>query len=535
MDDVTNGQSRATTDEGGLVDADGATIANQASTMETSGRSTSGVDAAVATAEATLAAALEALRIATDSIDASTTTKAAAALASAAVKDLSPSDLDEIRAIRSSPPIIVQQVVCCVCSILGCSDEDATATAPVAAATGSGLLPLMPAEGVPRATAGGAAQKWRNAVAQAGRGAKGVVPWELAQKRVGRKGFKQALLSFDARRLLTPEAAAVLDAVRCRIAVEAPAVLLPSEAGLSRHTSSGLITGRLAAAPVDALEPPTPAGSLAGSPTEPPPTEPPQPPASQPLPALQPLPASRSSLASVASRARRASRDSSTADGGALPSPLTWEDASFGSRTIGALFLWCSRVLASVEGLRASEEAEVRRRREAELEATRWREDVAAAEASLAGARAAHALALEEERRERARGAALAILREEEERRRAAAAEATAAAEAARRRQSADVAARRAKAAEAAAEVAAEAAAAERIRQQAMRAADETERQRREEELERRREAGTRAVLEVVDIVIHQKLTFTVRTASARPGPTPWAAVRLPCASRAPP
>ena len=496
-------------DEGGLGDADD-------------------VDAAVATAEATLTAALEALRIATDSI-ASTTTKAAAALASAAVKDLSPSDLDEIRAIRSSPPIIVQQVVCCVCSILGCSDEDAAATAPVAAATGSGLLPLLPTEGVPRATAGGAAQKWRIAVAQAGRGAKGVVPWELAQKRVGRKGFKQALLSFDARRLLAPEAAAVLDAVRCRIAVEAPAVLLSSGAGLSRNASSGLITGRLAAAPADTLEPHAPAGSLAGSLKEPPPTEPPQQPTSQPLQA------SRSSLASVASRARRASRDSSTADGGALPSPLTWEDASFGSRTIGALFLWCSRVLANVEELRASEEAEARRRREAELEATRWREAVAAAEASLASARAAHALVVEEERRVRARGAALAILREEEERRRAAAIEAAAAAEAARRRQSADVAARRAQAAEAAAEAAAEVSAAERVRQEAMRAADETERQRREEELERRREAGTRAVLEVVDVVIHQKVTFTVCTASDRPGPTLWAPVRLPCASRAPP
>ena len=335
-------------DEGGLGDADD-------------------VDAAVATAEATLAAALEALRIATDSI-ASTTTKAAAALASAAVKDLSPSDLDEIRAIRSSPPIIVQQVVCCVCSILGCSDEDAATTVPVATTTGSGLLPP---EGLPRATAGGAAQKWRSAVAQVGRGAKGVVPWELAQRRVGRKGFKQALLSFDARRLLAPEAAAVLDAMRCRIAVQAPAVLSPSGAGLSRNASSGLITGRLAAAPADTLEPHAPAGSLAGSLKEPPPTEPPQQPTSQPLQA------SRSSLASVASRARRASRDSSTADGGALPSPLTWEDASFGSRTIGALFLWCSRVLANVEELRASEEAEARRRREAELEATRWREAVA--------------------------------------------------------------------------------------------------------------------------------------------------------------
>jgi len=61
-----------------------------------------------------------------------------------------------------------------------------------------------------------------------------------------------------------------------------------------------------------------------------------------------------------------------------------------------------------------------------------------------------------------------------------------------------------------------------------MRAADETERQRREEELERRREAGTRAVLEVVDVFIHQKVTFTVRTASERTGPTPWAPVRLP-------
>ena len=200
--------------------------------MESSGRSASGVDAAVATAEVTLAAALETLRIATDSIGASTTTKAAAALASAAVKDLSPSDLDEIRAIRSSPPIIVQQVVCCVCSILSCSDEDAAATAPAA---GSGLLPLLPAEGMPRATAGRAAQKWWGAITQAGRGAKGVVPWELAKKRVGRKGFKQALLSFDARRLLAPEAAAVLDAVRCRIAVEAPVVLLPSGAGLNRH------------------------------------------------------------------------------------------------------------------------------------------------------------------------------------------------------------------------------------------------------------------------------------------------------------
>eukprot|EP00964_Phaeocystis_antarctica_P051843 scaffold30281_cov63-Phaeocystis_antarctica.AAC.6 len=93
----------------------------------------------------------------------------------------------------------------------------------------------------------------------------------------------------------------------------------------------------------------------------------------------------------------------------------------------------------------------------------------------------------------------------------------------------------RAKAAEAAAEVAAEVAAVERVRQEAMRAADETERQRREEELERRREAGTRAVLEVVDVVIHQKVTFTVRTASDRPGPTSWSPVRLPCASRAPP
>jgi hypothetical protein len=85
------------------------------------------------------------------------------------------------------------------------------------------------------------------------------------------------------------------------------------------------------------------------------------------------------------------------------------------------------------------------------------------------------------------------------------------------------------------------AAAAERVRQEAMRAADETERQRREEELERRREAGTRAVLEVVDVFIHQKVTFTVRTASERTGPTPWAPVRLPGpltpprAARAPP
>jgi HSP20 family molecular chaperone IbpA len=55
--------------------------------MESSGRSASGVDAAVATAEVTLAAALETLRIATDSIGASTTTKAAAALASDAAQD----------------------------------------------------------------------------------------------------------------------------------------------------------------------------------------------------------------------------------------------------------------------------------------------------------------------------------------------------------------------------------------------------------------------------------------------------------------
>ena len=146
-------------DEGGLGDADD-------------------VDAAVATAEATLAAALEALRIATDSI-ASTTTKAAAALASAAVKDLSPSDLDEIRAIRSSPPIIVQQVVCCVCSILGCSDEDAAATAPVAAATGSGLLPLLPAEGVPRATAGRAGGAWCQGRGAVGAGAEARRPQGL--------------------------------------------------------------------------------------------------------------------------------------------------------------------------------------------------------------------------------------------------------------------------------------------------------------------------------------------------------------------
>ena len=48
------------------------------------------------------------------------------ALAAAAVKDLRPSDLDEVRAIRASPPPNVQIVVCAVCT---CSPPT-LATAP---------------------------------------------------------------------------------------------------------------------------------------------------------------------------------------------------------------------------------------------------------------------------------------------------------------------------------------------------------------------------------------------------------------------
>ena len=456
----------------------------------------------VAEAEATLAAALEALRLANAKIDASSTTEAAAMLASSAVKDLGPSDLDEIRAIRSSPPRTVQQVVCCVCSILACGeDEDGEIVGGVGGgAGGGGLLPTLGA--VPPSLL-----RWQKTLPKLRKGAKGVVAWELAQKRVGQKGFKQALLNFDARRLLAPEAAAVLDAVQSRIAVTMPSGSgsVSRRRSSSSSSSSGLLTG-LASVATAALQQTSkasssPTGSATASPSASPSSSPSSslssslsaspstspsasPPAllapggtlppSSPQPPAHPLPLSRASLAGTVARARRASYEAaatsaaatSAAAGGSPMPPLTWEEASHGSRTIGALFLWCSRVLANAEQLRTSQEAEVRRRRDAEIEAGHRAAAAAEARAALELARAAHARAL---------------ARAEEAERRAAAAS--------------------------------QAAEAERARQAAMRAAEEAARGAAELELEARRRSGERAVLEVVDVVIHQKVEFRAGSA----------------------
>ena len=215
-----------------------------------------------------LAALLSDLRQQDDSLRASVN-KTSLALAADAVKDLSAGDLDEVRAIRTSPPAAVQTVVCCVCSLLGLPDateppSTSSAPSPSTVVTtmeepppppsppplypqsprgdGATATPRQPhgvddVVGTPprRASLGDAASA--AAASASSSKASPLIAWDAAQRRVGQKDFKAALLSFDARRLLAPAALGVCQAVTARIAIDELAVLAaapPSKKGARR-------------------------------------------------------------------------------------------------------------------------------------------------------------------------------------------------------------------------------------------------------------------------------------------------------------
>ena len=277
----------------------------------------------VAGAEAALTRALAALARAKSATQQSRTTQAAVALASEALQYLSPNDLDEVRAIRGSPPAIVQQVVCCVCSVLALADDvvpTAAADSQVQAAapsTGAGTsMPVLPSlSPTGHVSAAATTTRWRQALAGSTRTTDGLMPWPEAQKRVGQKGFKQALTGFDSRRLLAPDAAKVVQAVSKRIAIA-------DEGGTDTAGTQGSARGT---------------AGLPGSPSKK---------GASGLLTRGPA-ASASSIAAVAAAARRARLQS--LEERAESGPLTLQDASRGSFIIGALFLWCSRALANAE------------------------------------------------------------------------------------------------------------------------------------------------------------------------------------------
>ena len=405
-----------------------------------------------------------------------------AALTAEAVRDLTPTDLDEVRAIRNEPPPSVQVVATCVCSLISMPRAAPpfapSPTLPPSPTGGSSpsLPPISPSgrhTGVAPSVMLPASIRSSPPPATARTRGPPIVTWETAQKLLGQREFKSRLLSFDPRRLLEPDAADLLNAVRERIAVADVADLSPSPPKGKKKGGTSWRHAAIAATASTELE-------------------------------RCPLSSARkSSLASVAARARRASIER-VEDLVAL-GPLSLKDASHGSKCVGALFLWASRVLANVDMLRAAEEAG----READLAAGRelrvMEAAVREAEQRLAELDAALRCAEEDARRKRAAEQAAEEKRERERREMVALAEARA--EAARKAASAD-AQRRAE----------------------MRQREEDSLRKQEEERTARSERGDKAVLEVVDVVIKQKVEFRAGSvsANARGCPRPLSRIGSP-------
>lgn len=379
----------------------------------------------------------------------------------------------------------VQIVACAVCTLLTMGGNKRKAESPPAAPTGSGSsptagsptagslpplsprgrqtdVPLLPPPLVPSSQ-----PTLQQPTARLSNRTKGspIINWEAAQKRLGQKDFKASLLSFDARRLLDAEAAEVERAVRERIAV---ADLEGVEVGSSRGSKKGGGSGSKKswrAAASAAASAAVSADSGAGFASS-----------------------QRSSLATVAARARRASY--TTAEDVLSLGPLKLQDAAYGNQTIGALFLWCSRVLANVDALRAAEEEQQASHAAAQRERDALAAEVRAAEARLSALEAALRAAEEEGRRRAEEQAA----REREQ--------------AAREREQAEAERRRRAEAEAANEARRQAESAEMTRRAEMKRAEEEALLQAEREAASRSSKGERAVLEVVDVVIKQKVEF---------------------------
>mmetsp|Transcript_32941 Transcript_32941/g.65515 ORF Transcript_32941/g.65515 Transcript_32941/m.65515 type:complete len:542 (-) Transcript_32941:281-1906(-) len=409
----------------------------------------------VAAAEEALALAVAARDSAKTAAKRSMTTKAALKLASEALADMRPNDLDEVKAIRGNPPACVKQVVCCVCSLLALAEDSPPSSSSPQLAT----IDVVSPPAVSASGEGGNSARWRQALAlspaQTAEGC-AIHSWPVAQKRVGVKGFKQALLSFDARCLLAGDAAKVVEAVKQRIAIEDegsvfPGALAEAHAGVNealRTPRSPCLrdtTGLLTSAPASA--------------------------------------ASISSIAAAAAAARRAANQAATD----LSRPLTLGEATRASHVIGTLFLWCSRVLANAEQLRQGEENERVRKQEAAIELERCEVAVARAEEQLRASQETltSCMGQAEERERKARE------RERE----------------AREREKQDAEAERMKVRLEATRAAPEEDA-EKTRHEQMAAAEATARGDHERELAKRKAQGKKAVLEEVDIVIHQKVEF---------------------------
>ena len=403
-----------------------------------------------------LAAAIEAIASVHAASD-----KASGNLASDAIRDLKPTDLDEVRAAcrgGEGPPTIVQIVVCCCCSLLELANKKPPESTKSSSTTPLGPLPpLSPRGGRPPTTPRRGSTTSRTAAAP-------IVPWDQAVRRLGNKDFKPSLLSFDARRLLAEDATEVLAAVKQRIALDveenenAPYPVSEEGNGGSKASSTrrkskeGSTSSKWKAAAASSTE-------------------------------------RRSSLASVAARARRAAIAEAGDDGLSALLPLSHQDASYGSATIGALFLWCARVLANAEKIREVEAAERERLEGGERERSRLEVEVEAAKAAVARAKLELEMALADLRRRR----------EEEE-------EAKAKAEAAAKEAAEREAAEKARAAERARREKEKAAEEEEDRKERMRREQRKELDRQEEEATRRRAEGRTAVLEEVDVVIKQKV-----------------------------
>ena len=281
------------------------------------GEALSSAKANVEIAEAALNAAVSSLEHAHGqmALSAGEARAAAAALACAAVKDVRPTDLDEIKAIRGSPPAVVQHVVCAVCSLLAlhhahldpasepaaqsCSD-DPRCTPPVQGATMS--APAVRAGASTAATAG-------------------LLPWADAQRRLAHKDFKPALLNFDARCLLGAGAAKVVSAVKARLALESSGGTHGGR-GVAVHAESGVAAGTATAA-------------------------------AQPSIATIAVHTGRAVHAAKWRRRRQWHEAASL-----LTGQVTMRDALYGSATMGALFTWVSRVLEHAHAMRESEAAE---------------------------------------------------------------------------------------------------------------------------------------------------------------------------------
>ena len=404
---------------------------------------------------ATVVAKLDAMHVAANDVT--------SFLASEAVASMTKTDLDEVRAIRTSPPQAVQTVCTCVVSLLDLpqpQSSDSGSEPPSPTITSVPLPPLSPRGRALPAPLKGTPER------RVGAGRSALVSWEVAQRRLGQKDFKHSLVAFDVRRLLSHEASEVCEAVKQRIAVgEEHSPTPPDAPKAARRLSKA--SWRAAA---------TSATTAAAGDDE--------------LPTSSRL----GSLATVAAQARRASRESGMPSLGPL-GPLTLQDASYGSAVTAALFLWCSRVLANADKIR-----------ESEAEATRARglagDERARVDAALAVAAA------------RVRQAQTELAMAEAAAQAAAEAEAKAAAEVAEAARAREALEERARAeAREADRQRNQAAEEDRDRRAQRRREHEAEVARQEAEAARMRSSGTKAVLEEVDVVIKQRVEFKAGSA----------------------